>query len=387
MTYDEILFMLQFIPAFVIGWFIAFGSWYLIPQDKGICASGKISNAEFLANVSTKLEGECYFSENYDAATAQIVRLSKELGAEVIELSVGEGLTTHVSIIQGNPERFLLHMSGVHGVEAYAGSSVQGAALDYLKVSGNVVNGKFVNASFPTIVIVHAVNPYGFKYNRRVNEENVDINRNFLTDEQWEFVRKRNPNYASYVDFDGVLNQLTKPTPYIYLNEIFALYDMLQAVLKHGTGSLKRSMVSGNYHKQQGFGFGGFARSKSVNNLIDLIVQRLQIPQVAKQVVMIDVHSGLGPTGVDTLFISPNDVDIESIFPTEKHPLSGKEIGGLKTGKNNQDADAVGQGYELTMGMSDHFCELMIAPQLTGTNRLCISQVRPVCTQYCRLCV
>jgi hypothetical protein len=29
----------------------------------------------------------------------------------------------------------------------------------------------------PTLVFVHAVNPFGFANNRRVNEENIDLNR------------------------------------------------------------------------------------------------------------------------------------------------------------------------------------------------------------------
>jgi len=29
-------------------------------------------------------------------------------------------------------------------------------------------------------VLVHAINPYGFAWTRRVNEDNVDLNRNFV---------------------------------------------------------------------------------------------------------------------------------------------------------------------------------------------------------------
>lgn len=49
-------------------------------------------------------------------------------------------------------------------------------------------------------------------------------------------------------------------------------------------------MVAGNYHKQKGFGFGGFEWSKSVKNLRTLTLRHLDIPAVASEVVFIDVH-------------------------------------------------------------------------------------------------
>ncbi len=75
--------------------------------------------------------------------------------------------------------------------------------------------------SLPTIVLIHALNPYGFATGRRVNEENIDINRlfyhlssiihelnishlisyifldrNFLSPELWKEVLSRHPNFA-----------------------------------------------------------------------------------------------------------------------------------------------------------------------------------------------
>ena len=38
-------------------------------------------------------------------------------------------------------------------------------------------NSKNNNILRPTIVFIHCLNPYGMKHNRRVNEENIDLNR------------------------------------------------------------------------------------------------------------------------------------------------------------------------------------------------------------------
>lgn len=81
----------------------------------------------------------------------------------------------------------LMHMSGVHGVEGFAGSAVQVAALREMATSGAAMN-----QSRPfTTCFVHAVNPYGFAALRRFNENNVDLNRNNLTPEQWKQVHTR----------------------------------------------------------------------------------------------------------------------------------------------------------------------------------------------------
>jgi hypothetical protein len=93
----------------------------------------------------------------------------------------------------------LMHLSGVHGVEGFAGSAVQVAALKRIaaeaatdtaaaaatSASGNAASTR----SKPyTLCFVHAVNPYGFAALRRFNENNVDLNRNNLTPEQWKQV-------------------------------------------------------------------------------------------------------------------------------------------------------------------------------------------------------
>lgn len=62
-------------------------------------------------------------------------------------------------------------VSGTHGVEGFCGSGCQVALL---------ADG-FVEArpSGCAVVLLHALNPYGFAWLRRVNEDGVDLNRNF----------------------------------------------------------------------------------------------------------------------------------------------------------------------------------------------------------------
>ena len=131
----------------------------------------------------------CYFSDCYIAARIQFRERASSLGLEVVSLpivpnikGVRGGLTTDVAIIRGNDAKdgtgpLLLHLSAVHGVEGHAGSAIQNAILEQLSM-GELVVGDSV-----TMVLVHAVNPYGFHFGRRWNEEGVDLNRNLLLKE------------------------------------------------------------------------------------------------------------------------------------------------------------------------------------------------------------
>ena len=68
--------------------------------------------------------------------------------------------------------RVLVLISGTHGVEGYCGS---GAQIDWLRREEFKLLPSDTGA-----LIIHAINPHGFAWTRRVNEDNVDVNRNWV---------------------------------------------------------------------------------------------------------------------------------------------------------------------------------------------------------------
>ena len=69
-------------------------------------------------------------------------------------------------------EAALLLISGTHGAEGYFGSGVQ---------TGLLREGLMHRVpKAAKVVLLHALNPYGFSWARRVDDENADINRNFV---------------------------------------------------------------------------------------------------------------------------------------------------------------------------------------------------------------
>lgn len=66
----------------------------------------------------------------------------------------------------------------------------------YYECMHNETCAEIVKTRYPTIVLVHANNAYGFANNRRFTEENVDLNRNFLTSAEFDEVISRDHNFA-----------------------------------------------------------------------------------------------------------------------------------------------------------------------------------------------
>src|SRR5690606_11704356 len=90
--------------------------------------------------------------------------------------------------------KLLVVSSGTHGVEGYFGSAVQIALLEGLLSRVNL-------APHVGVLLIHAINPYGFAWSRRTNEDNVDQNRNFLlTGAEFRGAPE------AYRELDGLLN-------------------------------------------------------------------------------------------------------------------------------------------------------------------------------------
>ncbi len=329
---------------------------------------------------------ECFFPQNYEHGSKNFVDAATAAGAEVRTLPIGlEDLHTDVAIFRkgADPNKFLVHISGTHGPESYIGSAVQNVLLQYIKMhnlySDSTVAGIDITnetadvqvdgagESFatkddvdvastptdlpPTLVFVHALNPFGFKHHRRVNEDNVDLNRNFLTPEERQYVDSLDPNYARHIDFQDIINPTARPFSSYYLNDLYAMVQSGYLVWRHGMHTLKTALVAGNYINPKGYSYGGRDYTASARNLIQLLIEDLQLPTRATKLALIDVHTGLGPAGVDTLLgldAASADVAelqkasdlIEKYFPTEVNHKKA-QIGGLKPA-SSQAASAEG---------------------------------------------
>ena len=182
------------------------------------------------------------------------------------------------------PKRAFIHSSGLHGVEGFAGSAIQ---LQWLE------DGIPEPAPDSAIVLVHALNPFGMAWLRRVNENNVDLNRNFLgADSEFSGVPD---NYAA---LDSFLNPESPPSSPV--TDLFAL-RAAGKILRYGMPALRCAIASGQYDFPRGLFFGGNRREQGTRRFQLYISQRFSD---SSHLVAIDVHTGLGRFGEDRLLVS-----------------------------------------------------------------------------------
>jgi predicted deacylase len=169
----------------------------------------------------------------------------------------------------------LLLMSGTHGVEGYFGSGVQHGLLRE-GLAKRVPKGA-------KIVLLHAVNPFGFSWDRRVNEDNADVNRNFI-----DFASPpHNPAYDNLVDCI-TLKDLTPQTMKA------ANAKLREYSNAHGDFKLQEAVTTGQYKHPHGIYFGGQRESWSQAMLKDVFREELAL---VEKLVVIDFHTGLGDHG------------------------------------------------------------------------------------------
>jgi hypothetical protein len=205
------------------------------------------------------------FSANYREARLKFLEAAKEAGAAVTFHECpapgpkGEVLTTDVAWIgERKASKVLVAISATHGVEGFCGSAFQ---VDWLR------SGKAASLPGDTAVLfIHAINPHGFAWLRRVNEDGVDLNRNYLE-----------PGKPLPVNADAFLGESRK---------------------RMGELAFFRAVASGQYSDPQGVFYGGSGPTWSNRTLHEIMETHLA---TATDIAVIDFHTGLGPFGYGDL--------------------------------------------------------------------------------------
>ena len=216
--------------------------------------------------------------------TAAILRRARLESYEIDAVAPSdERLTIDIAIF-GNPSarKTLVISSGLHGVEGLFGSAVQLAMIEEYLANQQL-------SSDLAIVMVHMLNPFGCAWYRRWNEENIDLNRNFLVGD--EVYQGCPPAYSS---LDSFLNPRSSPSKL----EPFLLKS-LGLIGRYGMSTLKSTLPVGQYDFPKGLFFGGNEPSQTQKILTTHIRTWLG---AAQQVIHLDLHSGLGKWGTYRLF-------------------------------------------------------------------------------------
>lgn len=246
-------------------------------------------------------EPKTYFSEDYWAARRLFREVAAERGAALYALPIGEeGHTVDLAVLKGEGasrgrSNLLLHISGVHGVEGYAGSAVQSAWL---------AGGSAVPPGV-TLVLVHLLNPVGASRFSRFDAENIDLNRNALPSARLERLGAPGGRSGAAAGAAAALKRLD----FFFNRESWAegLDDALfypslalAAALAGGGAALKGAAIVSQYEDPSRLYYGGSSRAESHEALLSWLQDHAPPGRVGRALI-VDVHTGLGPSGVDTI--------------------------------------------------------------------------------------
>ena len=170
--------------------------------------------------------------------------------------------------------------TGVHGMEGYIGSVMLDVFFEEIYPDIDMNN--------TGILVVANVNPYGMKYMRRYNENNVDLNRNFILD--WEnFDKSSNKDYPEVKEFlqpEGKIGNA-------FWHEADFYLSLAKEAIAKGADKVSDALLTGQYEYPQGVYYGGTGDEKSTAYLKNVFNDCLEGDY--ENIVHIDIHSGYGP--------------------------------------------------------------------------------------------
>ncbi|WP_370151754.1 M14 family metallopeptidase [Ferrovibrio sp.] len=269
---------------------------------------------------------EQYFSATYAEAREKFRAEAKAAGATLTAYENphargpgGEVLTTDVACLgPADADRVYLTISGTHGAEGFCGSGAQ--------------IGHFRDRLFEAMpagcraVMVHAINPHGFAWLRRVTEDNVDLNRNF---QDFSKPLPENRPYEEVHDF-------LIPDHWEGQGRAAADAAIMAYQQKHGAFAFQSAMSGGQYTRPDGLFFGGQKPTWSNDTFRRIL--REHVPAGVKKLASIDFHTGLGPMGYgEPIYIGPDGMGSEersrAVFgPEVTNPNSGTSTSAKVTG-------------------------------------------------------
>lgn len=248
------------------------------------------------------------FYNSYEEVRAHLQELTAELGVQISSYAVDEGDGLYIDSFYlpsgGEKTNLIVLTTGVHGMEGYIGSVMLDVFFKEIYPDLNHEN--------TGVLVVANVNPYGMKYYRRYNENNVDLNRNFILD--WNaFDLASNKEYPMVNKFLGPTGKIGNAL----WHEVGFYLSLGKTAITDGAGTISDALLTGQYEYPQGVYYGGNGDEVSTVYLKDVFGQCLDSQY--ENVVHIDIHSGYGPRY--------NMVIFNSVFETMTEAESQKAFG------------------------------------------------------------
>lgn len=245
---------------------------------------GLLTLITFRNNLSAEelLEYKPTYQQN-KKAFLELVQSAHKINKQITALSwpniINSDLTTDLLLFKDQKkaqQEVIIFSSGIHGIEGYVGSAIERWLIkNYLQeLSKN-----------RDVLMIHTLNPWGMQNYRRVDQNNIDLNRNFSNNSA--LYQSTNNNYIQINDF---LNP-EEPLDLWFLHSLQFIFKSIFLISQKSIETLRNSILQGQYQNPKGLYFGGFEAQPLQTNIKNLIQKNLYN---YSRIIWIDLHTGYG---------------------------------------------------------------------------------------------
>ena len=237
--------------------------------------------------------------ENLDDLVNKLKSKNIEVIKSEFAVNAEEGLYIDNIYLPSSGEKtnLIVITTGVHGIEGYIGSVMLDVFFEEIYPELNTEN--------TGILIVANVNPYGMKNYRRYNENNVDLNRNFIED--WDSFdlssNKEYPKVDKFLQPEGKMGNA-------FWHEVGFYARLAKEAIFTGADTISDALLTGQYEYPEGVYYGGNGDEISTAYLKGVFADCLDSEY--ENLVHIDIHSGYGPRYNMVIFNSVQDTTTEA---------------------------------------------------------------------------
>jgi hypothetical protein len=255
-----------------------------------------------------------YFKDSYEEANAHFDQIYNQVKpqfakAEVFQFLYNQGnIKSYFFSPNEKSETLLVFISGVHGIEAHTGSAVQRYLLE-----------NKLKSQKTSFLLIHGFNLWGFKNGRRVNENNIDLNRAFIINRS-----QFKSDDSGYASLNSFLNP-TSQAKFGLLSHASFVTNALYQLSQNSIEILRHAILKGQYSHPKGIFYGG-SLAQEQELMIEQLVARYFAPY--KKVILVDLHTGYGERGRLHLLAGPesdpNSVKLKKLFGEGKVDFADK---------------------------------------------------------------
>ena len=177
-----------------------------------------------------------------------------------------------------------------HGIEGYVGFAMMKVFVEEF--------APHLNSENTGLLLIHGLNPWGMKHHRKVNEYNVDLNRNFVFDGNFDPAIN-----LEYHQVQNLINPQRRMKSFRTEN-IHYLAGAINLIRTMGMKTATKVATLGQYHTSNGFFYGGTEYQQGTRVAMELYRRAMQDYQ---SIIQIDMHTGYGPRYQMSIIMSPLD--------------------------------------------------------------------------------